>query len=69
MFQYIASSWNHEGDPVELLQINTSVSEFRRALKENPAFLQDKVRRYFKVSCPVSAEVSSTSAGCRPPQI
>ncbi|XP_056913748.1 presequence protease, mitochondrial isoform X2 [Takifugu flavidus] len=45
---YIASSWNHDGDPVELLQINTSVLEFRRALKENPAFLQDKVRHYFK---------------------
>lgn len=51
---------------MELLQINTSVSEFRRALKENPAFLQDKVRHYFKVSEPVSAEVGSISAGCRP---
>uniref|UniRef100_H3CRB7 Presequence protease, mitochondrial n=1 Tax=Tetraodon nigroviridis TaxID=99883 RepID=H3CRB7_TETNG len=45
---YIASSWNHDGDPVELLQINASVSEFRRALKENPRFLQETVRHYFK---------------------
>lgn len=45
---YIASSWNHDGDPVELLQINESVSRFRQALKENPHFLQDKVRQYFK---------------------
>uniref|UniRef100_A0A671YPT6 Pitrilysin metalloproteinase 1 n=1 Tax=Sparus aurata TaxID=8175 RepID=A0A671YPT6_SPAAU len=45
---YIASSWNHDGDPVELLQINESVSEFRQALKENPRFLQDKVKHYFK---------------------
>lgn len=48
--QYIASSWNHDGDPVELLQINESVSRFRQALKENPHFLQDKVRQYFKVT-------------------
>ncbi|XP_044075003.1 presequence protease, mitochondrial [Siniperca chuatsi] len=45
---YIASSWNHDGDPVELLQISNSVAEFRRALKENPHFLQDKVKHYFK---------------------
>ncbi|KAG8013806.1 Presequence protease, partial [Nibea albiflora] len=45
---YIASSWNHDGDPVELLQINESVAEFRNALKENPRFLQEKVKHYFK---------------------
>ncbi|XP_077368737.1 presequence protease, mitochondrial [Festucalex cinctus] len=45
---YIASSWNHDGDPVELLQINDNVRKFRRALEENPHFLQDKVRHYFK---------------------
>lgn len=48
--QYIASAWNHDGDPVELLQINESVSRFRQTLKENPHFLQDKVRQYFKVT-------------------
>ncbi|XP_076014931.1 presequence protease, mitochondrial [Genypterus blacodes] len=45
---YIASSWNHDGDPVELLQISDNVSKFRQALKENPRFLQDKVQLYFK---------------------
>ncbi|KAM9790925.1 presequence protease, mitochondrial [Syngnathus typhle] len=45
---YIASSWNHDGDPVDLLQINNSIREFRRALQENPRFLQDKVQHYLK---------------------
>ncbi|XP_007552053.1 presequence protease, mitochondrial-like isoform X1 [Poecilia formosa] len=45
---YIAPSWNHDGDPVELLRISDSVAKFRQALKENPHFLQDKVRYYFK---------------------
>uniref|UniRef100_A0A3Q2YVU2 Pitrilysin metalloproteinase 1 n=1 Tax=Hippocampus comes TaxID=109280 RepID=A0A3Q2YVU2_HIPCM len=45
---YIASSWNHDGDPVELLQISNSVLKFRQALRENPRFLQDKVQHYFK---------------------
>ncbi|TMS09413.1 Presequence protease, mitochondrial [Larimichthys crocea] len=45
---YIASMWNHDGDPVELLQINESVAQFRSALKENPRFLQEKVKHYFK---------------------
>ncbi|XP_034558325.1 presequence protease, mitochondrial [Notolabrus celidotus] len=45
---YIASSWNHDGDPVELLQINDSVTKFKQALKDNPCFLQDKVKHYFK---------------------
>uniref|UniRef100_A0A3P9Q126 Pitrilysin metalloproteinase 1 n=1 Tax=Poecilia reticulata TaxID=8081 RepID=A0A3P9Q126_POERE len=45
---YVASSWNHDGDPVELLRISDSVAKFRQALQENPHFLQDKVRYYFK---------------------
>ncbi|KAJ0059377.1 hypothetical protein NL108_016005, partial [Boleophthalmus pectinirostris] len=45
---YIASSWNHGGDPVELLQIGESVNRFREALKENPRYLQEKVQKYFK---------------------
>lgn len=45
---YIASCWNHDGDPVELLQISHSVSKFRQTLKDNPHFLQDKVQHYFK---------------------
>ncbi|KAM8839125.1 presequence protease, mitochondrial [Synchiropus picturatus] len=45
---YIASPWNHDGDPVELLKISQSVDRFRRALNENPRFLQEKVAHYFK---------------------
>uniref|UniRef100_A0AAV2JTL0 Presequence protease, mitochondrial n=1 Tax=Knipowitschia caucasica TaxID=637954 RepID=A0AAV2JTL0_KNICA len=45
---YIASCWNHDGDPVELLQIGHSVERFRQALKENPGLLQEKVQKYFK---------------------
>ncbi|XP_071346670.1 presequence protease, mitochondrial [Trachinotus anak] len=45
---YIASSWNHDGNPVQLLQISNSVAKFRQTLTENPRFLQDKVKQYFK---------------------
>ncbi|KAI7789381.1 presequence protease, mitochondrial [Triplophysa rosa] len=45
---YVASCWNHDGDPVELLKISENVSCFRQCLKDNPRFLQDKVQQYFK---------------------
>lgn len=45
---YIASSWNHNGDPMRLLRISESVARFRKELEENPRFLQDKVKHYFK---------------------
>uniref|UniRef100_A0A8B9HFI3 Pitrilysin metallopeptidase 1 n=1 Tax=Astyanax mexicanus TaxID=7994 RepID=A0A8B9HFI3_ASTMX len=45
---YIASCWNHDGDPVHLLKISENVSRFRQCLQENPRYLQDKVRQYFK---------------------
>ncbi|CAB1317583.1 unnamed protein product, partial [Coregonus sp. 'balchen'] len=45
---YIASCWNHDGDPVQLLKISESVAQFRQALKDNPHFLQEKVLHYFK---------------------
>uniref|UniRef100_A0A8C7L895 Pitrilysin metalloproteinase 1 n=1 Tax=Oncorhynchus kisutch TaxID=8019 RepID=A0A8C7L895_ONCKI len=45
---YIASCWNHDGDPVHLLKICDSVTQFRQALKDNPRFLQEKVVHYFK---------------------
>ncbi|XP_076838253.1 presequence protease, mitochondrial [Brachyhypopomus gauderio] len=45
---YIASCWNHDGDPVQLLKVSESVSRFRRCLQENPRYLQDKVQHYFK---------------------
>uniref|UniRef100_A0A4X2MBK3 Presequence protease, mitochondrial n=1 Tax=Vombatus ursinus TaxID=29139 RepID=A0A4X2MBK3_VOMUR len=45
---YIASCWNHEGDPIELLNIGSQVTRFRKCLKENSNFLQEKVKQYFK---------------------
>ncbi|XP_039609483.1 presequence protease, mitochondrial [Polypterus senegalus] len=45
---YIASCWNHDGDPIETLKISEKVSRFRQCLKENPKFLQEKVKLYFK---------------------
>ncbi|XP_037012447.2 presequence protease, mitochondrial [Artibeus jamaicensis] len=45
---YIASCWNHDGDPVELLKLGSQVARFRQCLKENPQFLQEKVQQYFK---------------------
>ncbi|KAI1242608.1 hypothetical protein IHE44_0000141 [Lamprotornis superbus] len=48
VYQYIASCWNQDGDPVELLKIADKVSRFRQCLKENPRFLQEKVKTYFK---------------------
>lgn len=45
---YVASCWNHDGDPVQLLKISENVSRFRQCLKENPRYLQDKVQHYFK---------------------
>ncbi|KAL2076763.1 hypothetical protein ACEWY4_027640 [Coilia grayii] len=45
---YIASCWNHEGDPIELLRVGENVDLFRRKIAQNPNFLQEKVRHYFK---------------------
>ncbi|XP_054447557.1 presequence protease, mitochondrial isoform X2 [Pteronotus mesoamericanus] len=45
---YIASCWNHDGDPVELLKLGSQVAQFRQCLKEKPQFLQEKVKQYFK---------------------
>ncbi|ELW71643.1 Presequence protease, mitochondrial [Tupaia chinensis] len=45
---YIASCWNHDGDPVELLKLGNQLTKFRQCLKENPTFLQEKVKQYFK---------------------
>ncbi|KAK2718139.1 presequence protease, mitochondrial-like [Artemia franciscana] len=39
--------WNHEGDPLEFLKVNERLSCFRNQIKENPNFLQEKIRQYF----------------------
>ncbi|XP_023580780.1 presequence protease, mitochondrial isoform X1 [Trichechus manatus latirostris] len=45
---YIASCWNHDGDPVELLKLGNQMAQFRQRLKESPVFLQEKIKQYFK---------------------
>uniref|UniRef100_A0A8C8X2P7 Pitrilysin metalloproteinase 1 n=1 Tax=Panthera leo TaxID=9689 RepID=A0A8C8X2P7_PANLE len=45
---YIAPCWNHDGDPVDLLKLGSQVARFRQCLRENPGFLQEKVKQYFK---------------------
>ncbi|KAK3513785.1 hypothetical protein QTP70_028897 [Hemibagrus guttatus] len=45
---YIASCWNHDGDPVQLLKITDNVYRFRQCLHDSPRYLQDKVQHYFK---------------------
>ncbi|XP_012864864.1 PREDICTED: presequence protease, mitochondrial [Dipodomys ordii] len=45
---YIAACWNHDGDPVELLQMGNQLSKFRQCLKENPRYLQEKMKQYFQ---------------------
>ncbi|NIG59563.1 presequence protease, mitochondrial [Pontoporia blainvillei] len=45
---YVASCWNHDGDPVEPLKLGSQVAQFRKCLEENPKFLQEKVKQYFK---------------------
>ncbi|XP_012658767.2 presequence protease, mitochondrial isoform X2 [Otolemur garnettii] len=45
---YVASCWNHDGDPVELLKLGDQLVKFRQCLKENPDFLKEKVKQYFK---------------------
>ncbi|KAM3928572.1 presequence protease, mitochondrial isoform 1-T2 [Leptodactylus fuscus] len=45
---YIASSWNHDGDPADMLKIGEKIKKFRECLKENPTFLQEKVKQYFQ---------------------
>lgn len=44
----ISHSWNHDTDPVESLQINKYVEQFRQKLQDDPQFLQNKVKQYFK---------------------
>ncbi|KAB1253823.1 Presequence protease; mitochondrial [Camelus dromedarius] len=46
--QHVASCWNHDGDPVECLKLGSQVARFRQCLEENPKFLQEKLKQYFK---------------------
>lgn len=40
--------WNLDGDPVEALKINKNLEKFKECIQQNPKFLQEKVKQYFK---------------------
>ncbi|KAI0212017.1 Presequence protease, mitochondrial [Lamellibrachia satsuma] len=40
--------WTHDGSPTTALQVNKHVEHFKTALSNNPRFLQEKVKQYFK---------------------
>ncbi|GFN99728.1 presequence protease, mitochondrial [Plakobranchus ocellatus] len=44
----LASTWNHEGDPVQSMQVGSIVERFREDIKQNPKLLQEKVKHYLK---------------------
>ncbi|CAL1536313.1 unnamed protein product [Lymnaea stagnalis] len=44
----VASVWNHDGDPLQSIQIGKIVTKFKDDLKKNPKLLQDKVKQYLK---------------------
>nr|DBA25108.1 TPA: hypothetical protein GDO54_012678 [Pyxicephalus adspersus] len=45
---FLASSWNHDVDPVEMLKLGEKISRFRQCIEENPTFLQEKVKQHFQ---------------------
>jgi len=47
MIMGLTPLWNHGGNPVEALQINSKVAKFREQLSANPNYLVDKIRHYF----------------------
>ncbi|RXG58423.1 Presequence protease, mitochondrial [Armadillidium vulgare] len=42
--------WNHDGNLLKALEINSKIEKLRNILKENPQFLQEKVYQYFKTN-------------------
>jgi len=40
--------WNHSHDPVEYLRINKTLDWFKKQIADDPKFLQEKVKQYFK---------------------
>lgn len=44
----VSPIWNHGGDPIDSLKYGKHLSKLRRHLKENPKYLQDKMKEYFQ---------------------
>lgn len=43
----INNVWNHDVNPVECLNVNKQVENFRNNLKNDPKYLQRKIKKYF----------------------
>ncbi|XP_059165044.1 presequence protease, mitochondrial-like [Physella acuta] len=46
--QALASVWNHNGDPVESMKIESILKRFKDDLRKNPKFLQEQVKLLLK---------------------
>ncbi|KAL1502220.1 hypothetical protein ABEB36_007394 [Hypothenemus hampei] len=44
----LAAVWNHTTDIIQVLEINSLIDRLRNELKNNPNYLQEVVRKYFK---------------------
>ncbi|KAL4217277.1 Presequence protease [Mactra antiquata] len=44
----IACGWNHDGEAPEMLKVNNQMSIFKQKLKDDPQYLQKKVKQYLK---------------------
>ncbi|XP_064457930.1 presequence protease, mitochondrial-like isoform X1 [Ornithodoros turicata] len=55
----LVNIWNHDGNPIEQLQVNKQIAWFKEQLKQNPQFLQQMVEKYFKGNAHVLTTVMS----------
>ena len=46
MITALNSTWNHDGDVIEALNLNKNVERFKQDLQKNPKFLQEKIDEY-----------------------
>lgn len=46
LIRALNTSWNHDGDIIEALNLNKAVERFKEDLKNNPNFLQQKLDQY-----------------------
>lgn len=44
----VMPTWNHEGDIINYLKIESHIKKLREKINDNPKYLQDTVRKYFK---------------------
>ncbi|XP_060592348.1 presequence protease, mitochondrial-like, partial [Ruditapes philippinarum] len=44
----VTSMWNHDGDVSEMLRVNNQMKLFKEKLRNDPQYIQNKVKQYFK---------------------